>query len=224
MADIDAASILFPNDAPSKPAQAPDWYNAQRSAAEQRLTGTHDKPDAAAAVVFPSERKADASPSAGEKSDDPAAVLFKDDASRKGVDFERVVGGELDQFTLDAMKDGDTERASALKSATAALSEDFRAAGTEPATIEEAFTIIRQSADSFSPPTPEQIEAGFVAGMAELTGSGVAESDIGMARRFIADMEIVSPGVVASLERHGAGNDPRLVRAAIKEAKRRGYR
>ncbi|ESZ17722.1 hypothetical protein X735_11210 [Mesorhizobium sp. L2C085B000] len=223
MAEIDAASILFPNDVPSKPAQAPDWYSAQRSAAEQRLTGTHGKPDAAAAVVFPSERRADAPPPAG-KEDDAASILFRDDAARKDVDYAAHVGGELDQFTLDAMKDGDTERASALKAATAALSEDFRAAGTEPATIEEAFTIVRQSADSFSPPTPEQIEAGFVAGMAELTGSGVAESDIGIARRFIADMEIVSPGVVASLERHGAGNDPRLVRAAIKEAKRRGYR
>ncbi|RUU85473.1 hypothetical protein EOB59_31980 [Mesorhizobium sp. M7A.F.Ca.MR.176.00.0.0] len=60
--------------------------------------------------------------------------------------------------------------------------------------------------------------------MSELAASGVAEGDISIARRFIADMELVSPGVVASLERHGAGNDPRLVRAAIKEAKRRGYR
>ncbi|MCZ8547170.1 hypothetical protein OOJ09_23520 [Mesorhizobium qingshengii] len=224
MAEIDAASVLFPNDVPSRPASVPEWAHAQRTAAEQRLVGNHGKPDAAAAVAFPSERKADASPPAGEKSDDPAAVLFKDDAARKGVDYERAVGGELDQFTLDAMKDGDTERASALKAATAALSEDFRAAGTEPATIEEAFTIVRQSADSFSPPTPEQIEAGFVAGMSELSASGVTEADIGIARRFIADMERVSPGVVASLERHGAGNDPRLVRSAIKEAKRRGYR
>ncbi|MES0042620.1 hypothetical protein [Mesorhizobium sp. M0091] len=222
MAEIDAASILFPNDVLSKPAQAPDWYSAQRSAAEQRLTGTHGKPDAAAALVFPTE-KVEAPLPAG-KDDDAASILFRDDAALQGVDFERVVGGELDQFTLDAIKNGESERANDLKAATAALSEDFRAAGTEPATIEEAFTIIRQSADSFSPPTPEQIEAGFVAGMAELTGSGVAESDIGIARRFIADMEIVSPGVVASLERHGAGNDPRLVRAAIKEAKRRGYR
>ncbi|MER8993529.1 hypothetical protein [Mesorhizobium sp. M0678] len=223
MAEIDRASILFPNDVPSKPAQMPEWAQAQHAAAEQRLTGNHGKPDAAAAVVFPSERKADAPPSAG-KDDDAASILFRDDAARKDVDYERAVGGELDQFTLDAMKDGDTERASALKAATAALSQDFRASGTDTATIEEAFTIVRQSADSFSPPTPEQIEAGFVSSMAELTASGVTESDIGIARRFISDLERVSPGVVASLERHGAGNNPKLVRAAIKEAKRRGYR
>mgnify|MGYP005806443515 CR=1 FL=1 len=223
MAEIDAASILFPNDVPSKPASVPEWAHAQRTAAEQRLVGNHGKPDAAAAVVFPSERKGDAPPPAGKEAD-PASILFRDDAARKDVDFERVVGGELDQFTLDAMKDGDTERASALKAATAALSEDFRAAGTEPATIEEAFTIVRQSADSFLPPTPEQIEAGFAASMAELAATGVSEADLSIARHLIKDLELVSPGVVASLERHGAGNDPRLVRAAIKEAKRRGYR
>ncbi|RVD30178.1 hypothetical protein [Mesorhizobium sp. M4B.F.Ca.ET.017.02.2.1] len=224
MAEIDAASILFPNDVPSKPAQAPDWYQVQRSAAEQRLSGgTHDKTNDAAATMFPGERKADASAPAGEKTD-VAAMLFKDDAARKDVDFERVVGGELDQVTLDAMKDGDVERASALKAATAALSEDFRAAGTSPDEISQAFQIVRESADSLSPPTREQIEEGFAASMAELAASGVTEADLGIARQFIKDLEIVSPGVVASLERHGAGNDPRLVRAAIKEAKRRGYR
>ncbi|MER9450113.1 hypothetical protein [Mesorhizobium sp. M0254] len=223
MAEIDAASILFPNDVPSKPAQAPDWYSAQRSAAEQRLTGTHGKPDAAAAVVFPSERKADAPPPAG-KDDDAASILFRDDAARKDVDYAAHVGGELDQFTLDAMKDGDTERADALKTATAALGENFRSAGTDTASIQEAFTIVRQSADSFAPPTPEQIEAGFAAGMSELTSAGVTDADLSLARQFIRDLELASPGVVASLDRHGAGNDPRLVHAAIKEAKRRGYR
>ncbi|ESX70659.1 hypothetical protein NKI54_09955 [Mesorhizobium sp. M0663] len=223
MAEIDHASILFPNDAPSKPASVPEWAQAQHAAAEQRLTGNHGKPDPAAAAMFPSERKAEASPPAG-KDDDAASILFRDDAARKDVDYERAVGGELDQFTLDAMKDGDTERASALKAATAALSEDFRASGTDTATIEEAFTIVRQSADSFSPPTPEQIEAGFAASMTELTSAGVTDADLTIARQFIRDLELVSPGVVASLERHGAGNNPKLVRAAIKEAKRRGYR
>ncbi|TGV61661.1 hypothetical protein EN784_04640 [bacterium M00.F.Ca.ET.141.01.1.1] len=227
MAEIDAASILFPNDVPPKPAQVPDWYQAQRTAAEQRLTGTHDKPGAdkpdAASGLFPSERKADAVPPAGDKTD-VAAMLFKDDAARKDVDYERVVGGGLDHATIDAMKEGDAERAGALKTAAAALSEDFRAAGTDPASIEEAFTIVRQSADSFTPPSPEQIEAGFTASMSELTASGVTEGDLGVARQFIRDLELISPGVVASLESHGAGNDPRLVRATIKEAKRRGYR
>ncbi|RWA97328.1 hypothetical protein [Mesorhizobium sp.] len=134
MAEIDHASILFPNDAPSKPAQMPEGTQVQHAAAEQRLVGNHGKPDAAAAAMFPSERKAEASPPAG-KDDDDASILFRDDAAREDVDYERAVGGELDQFTLDAMKDGDTEQASALKAATAALSEDFRASGTDPASI-----------------------------------------------------------------------------------------
>lgn len=95
---------------------------------------------------------------------------------------------------------------------------------TDPATIKEAFAIVRDSAETFQPPTPEQLEAGYAAGMAELTASGVTEADLRVARQFVRDLEIVSPGVVASLEIHGAGSDPRLVRAAIKEAKRRGYR
>ncbi|MER9893293.1 hypothetical protein NKJ40_14575 [Mesorhizobium sp. M0119] len=105
------------------------------------MVGNHGKPDAAAAVMFPSERKAEAPPPAG-KDDDPAAILFKDDAARKDVDYERAVGGELDQFALDAMKIGDSEQATALKAATVALSEDFRASGTDPTSIQEAFTIV----------------------------------------------------------------------------------
>jgi hypothetical protein len=48
--------------------------------------------------------------------------------------------------------------------------------------------------------------------------------DISAAQAFIRDLEVIAPGTIASLERTGAGNDPRLVRSAIKEARRRGYR
>ncbi|TGQ15870.1 hypothetical protein [Mesorhizobium sp. M00.F.Ca.ET.217.01.1.1] len=210
--EIDPAHILFPSDAPRLDPTL-NYVSRDQDAAAARLQRRVDAPASPAAPNAP----------AGDKTD-VAAALFKDDAALKDVDFERVVGGELDQVTLDAMKDGDSERANALKAATAALSEDFRAAGTDPASIQEAFQIVRQSADSLSPPTPEQIEEGFASSMAELTASGVTEADLGIARQMIRDLELISPGVVASLESHGAGNDPRLVRAAIKEAKRRGYR
>lgn len=211
--EIDPAHVLFPSDAP-KHDPALNYVAREQDAAAARLQRRVDAPASPAAPDAP----------AGEQAKDIASTLFRDDAVRKDFDYAATVGGELDQVALDAMKDGDTERASALKAATTALSEDFRAAGTSPDEISQALQIVRQSADSFSPPTPEQIEEGFVAGMAELTASGVTDADLGIARQFIKDLEIVSPGVVASLERHGAGNDPRLVRAAIKEAKRRGYR
>jgi len=218
MSDLDPAHVLFPSDAPTQP---PEWFSAHHGAAEQRLVGNHGQRDGSAAAPFPNERKADASPSAG-NDDDAASALFKDDAARKDVDWDRVVGGELDQHTLDAIKDGDTDRADALKSATAALTDDFRSAGTDPAEIEEAFSIVRQSA-GFKPPTSEESEASFAAGMSEIAAAGVTDADLNAARRFIRDLETVSPGVVASLEAHNAGNNPKLILAAVREARRRKY-
>jgi hypothetical protein len=213
MAD-DAASILFPNDVPNKPSPAPEYFAAARAGAELRLMGHHgDGADRGAG---------DADRPAGEQKPDAADVLFKDDAAGKGVDYERVVGGELDQVRMDAMKDGDTERADALKAATTALTEDFGQHGSNPADIAEAFQIVRQSA-GLTDMTPEQAEKSYADGLAAVQQASISDADLSAARRFIADLEIVSPGVVASLERHGAGNDPRLIRSAIREAKRRGY-
>jgi hypothetical protein len=61
-------------------------------------------------------------------------------------------------------------------------------------------------------------------GLAACQAEGIADADINLARRFVADLETVSPGTIATLERTGAGNDLRLIRKAIAEAKRRGYR
>ena len=46
--------------------------------------------------------------------------------------------------------------------------------------------------------------------------------NLGAARRLIDHPEERAPGNKASLEFSGAGNDPRLIRLAIKEARRRG--
>lgn len=208
MTELDPASILFPNDVPKTPAAPPEWFTVNRTAAESRLMGNHG-----------GEMKP-ANP-AGEQADDLAATLFKSDAEGKDIDYERVVGGELDQVTLDAIKDGDQERVGALRAATAALTDEFRSAGAPPEEVAEAFQILRDR--PMTEPTPEEREEHFQWAVAALQYDGVTDAELNAARAMIRDYEQVAPGTIASLERYGAGNDPRLVKLAIAQAKRRGY-
>jgi len=60
--------------------------------------------------------------------------------------------------------------------------------------------------------------------MNELTAEGISDADLDAARRFISDVEKIAPGTISTLEATGSGNDPRLIRKAIAEAKRRDYR
>lgn len=203
--DPDVASILFPDDAPQQSRQEPPTYfKVAQSEAEQRLMGNHGKGTDATA----------------NPSDDVASKLFSTESA--DPDYDNLVLGELEQHTLTALKDGDEERAEALRAATTALADDFRQHGTDAADLSEAFEIVRHSA-GLEPPTPEQLEASFADGMAAVERDGISADDLNAARRFINDLEIRSPGVKASLEAHGAGNDPRLVRAAVREARKRGY-
>jgi hypothetical protein len=65
-------------------------------------------------------------------------------------------------------------------------------------------------------------KAPYASSMALLQSEGVTVADLNTARAFVGDLDIVAPGTIASLQLSGAGNDPRLIRAAIKEAQRRG--
>jgi hypothetical protein len=78
--------------------------------------------------------------------------------------------------------------------------------------------------DSLLEPTPEQAEQNMTDALAACRSEGISDADINIARRFVADLEAVAPGTIATLERTGAGNDLRLIRKAVAEAKRRGYR
>lgn len=220
MSDVDAAHILFPSDTPQA-AQTPEWFKVQQAGAEVRLSGGgHPKPDPApdvAAKAFPSETRREPASIEGK---DAASAIFKDDAT---PDYEKLVSGELDYNRMAAIQDGDTERAEALQAATSSLSDNFKTAGTPAEELREAFDIVRQSA-GLAPPTPEEREASFAKGMEAVQSEGITDDELSAARRFIADLDKVSPGVKASLEAHGAGNSPRLIRAAVNEAKRRGYR
>lgn len=204
--DTEAAHVLFPNDAPTTP---PEWFKADQSAAEQRLMRRAEPPAQA-------QQRDDTARLAGP---DAAEKLF---GSESGADYDKLVSGELDHFTLSAMQDGDTERADALKHATSALADDMRAAGTEAGTLSEAFEIVRQSA-GMTELTHDQREASFSSGMTAVQEANISNADLSAARSFIRDLDRVSPGVIDSLRAHGAGNDIRLIKKAVAEARRRGY-
>ena len=217
MSDIDPAHILFPSDAP-KPTQAPEWFKAEQAAATTRLMG------GATADGKATDGEQPGNP-AGDEGEDAAGKIFHTEKARDEGAIEGAVSGFLESYSLGAFSEGDKERGEALKAAKAALTDDFRTAGTDARDVEDAFAILREANDHIVPPSPEKIEADMAAGLATLQSElGPSyESDIAAARALIRDLEVVAPGTVASLEHNGAGNDLHLVRAAIKEARRRGY-
>jgi hypothetical protein len=201
----DPAHILFPSDLPAT-STPPDWFISQQSEAEARLTGRH-------APKAPDPAGEDA---------DPAEVLFGKDA----MGFDDQAATEFfDTFAMSAFQDGDHDRADALRTAGAALVADAKAAGTNAADLSEALTIVRErQGDTMTGVVaPERLAEDFQTAMSGLMADGVQMSDIDAARAFIRDLDKVSPGTIATLNDTSAGNDPRLIRKAITEARRRGY-
>lgn len=209
------AYLLFPGDAPKGQQQS-----AAGSSAPTVTTPKSDKVDAAS-ILFPTE-------SGAQK---PAV----DAAGGKGKDFpdqpEKFGDGRAQNFfsgfANSATADGQIERARALNSAGSALIDDARAAGTDAAELASALDIVKErQGDTIAEITPEKMEQDFAASMSVLQSEFGERlgGDLAAARAFIADLEKIAPGTIDSLERTGAGNDPRLIRKAISEARRRGYR
>lgn len=233
-------SVLFPSDA--GPSQAPEWFKARQAEAEARLSGRHDRPSAQANALFPTDATGQAPapqrPAAPQaKPNDPtAANLFPTEGQKpqrmsdegfqdlKAYDAKAVTS-YIEGFAGSAIAEGDTERAQELQSAGAALTQDFAKAGTDPADLTEAFAIVkeRHADTAFGPVPEEKLVADYNATMSSLAEEGVSIADIDAARAFIADLELVAPGTMHTLEATGAGNDARLIRKAIAEARRRGY-
>ncbi len=211
---VEAAHILFPNDAPAsvRPVVNPTTSLAARDTAAAYTSAARNAPgdlaeppaglsgDATAARLFPTE---DANETAGE---------------RLTADFA--------EMALHAHAGGDTARAADLREAGAALREDIRESGGLVSDLAEALGYVRDGMGRLEPLTPAEAERASELALAEIgTGyadAGALEADLTSARRLVAHMERRAPGTIASLERSGAGNDPRVIRAAIKEAKRRG--
>ncbi|MEH2574433.1 hypothetical protein [Bradyrhizobium sp. AZCC 1708] len=218
----DAAHILFPNDAP-KSQQPPDWFKAGQAAAEQRMAGRHG--DGAAAKVPATGTGGNPAPTAGpaDAAKRDTAALFKDDATDAGAtEVKDILGG----FANSAISDNDGgERARAIEAARDRLLADAKAHGMDTSDLAEAMAIVKErQADSITEPTLEQAAQAMAAGLEACRAENISDADLGIARRFISDLEVVAPGTIATLERTGSGNDIRLIRKAIAEAKRRGYR
>lgn len=216
----DAASVLFPNDVPAASRQSmshPDPTDTR--VARQNV-------DDAAARMFPNDGKSSdpaQSPAGGA---DPANVLFKDDI----IQFDaKPVATFISGFANSALADGDVDRALELNAAGESLVANFQDAGTDSGDVAEALAIVRErQGDTVAGPLSEErlaeeYDRGMNALLETYPDSAALHDDISKAQAFIRDLEKVAPGTIASLEATGAGSDPRLIRAAIKEAKRRGY-
>ncbi len=208
MSDIDA-SIMFPSDA-VKPGPDMNRMAFAREDAAMRLMRRADP-----AVADPAD---DAEPTPSQ-TDDVAKLLFSDDAT---PDYAELIDGELADRYRTASADGDTEHADAIEHAQIALAADFRDAGTDPDAIKIVFSEVRQSA-MMTDMTHEQAEKSYADGLAAVAAAGYSEAELQGARQLVADLDRVSPGVIDSLSRFGAGNSPKVIAAAVREAKRRGY-
>ncbi|MFB9950032.1 hypothetical protein ACFFP0_14310 [Rhizobium puerariae] len=222
MADLDPAHLLFPTDAPAKPAAPAD--NGLRP---PTLTPTWTVK--APAPAAPPHR------SAGQTPADPAEMLFGEEArkpsEKAGQDFLTDSSGKfaevvacMDQAVIEAFSEGDRPRGEALKLARDAIIDDAIDHGTDKQTVNEAFAALQEvNKASFGDLSEEQLAASYSAGMAAVQAASISDDDLNAARAFIRDMEEIAPGTIASLERRGAGNDIRIIKKAVAEARRRGY-
>lgn len=202
---MDAAHILFPDDAPKAQSEAPSG-------------GASAPGGAVPGAGAPGQPAAPAGKGDGQ---DVAAILFKDDAAHFD---ERPVRDFISGFATSAIADGNTDRARALEAAGDALVEDAKANGTSAGDLREALAIVHERSDILGSITPEAATRAFDRGMTTLQAEGFTMADIDAARALIRDIEARAPGTMDTLERTGSGSDPRLIRKVIAEAKRRGYR
>jgi hypothetical protein len=204
----DPAHVLFPNDVPTSAAPAAGAPGPAGAAG----TGQGDaKPPALAA---------------GDPQADAARSIFKNEPGADDA-AARDVTDTFGSFAVSAFNDGDADRGRALQAAGTTLLEDVKAAGGLASDLAEALGYVREAANRFTPATEEENQAGMAKALdvlrAERTDHAALASDILAAHRLIIDMDKKTPGLIEQLELTGAGNDPRLIKAAIKEARRRGY-
>lgn len=220
MTTSDPAYILFPGDAPI-PKEPPEWHVAQRSEAEARLMRkAPTAPDPAAAALFPSDAPKTAAPI-----DKDASVEDKLFPDEKKVEFDdKVARSFFNGFAMSAAADGDADRARALEAAGEAIVADAIKAGTNAADLSDALNIVKDRQGDFAP-SEEKMATDFASSMESLQAEygETFQSELGAAHAMLRDIELIAPGTMASLDRTGAGNDMKLIRIAIREAKRRGY-
>ena len=202
---------MYPDDVPAS-APAPHAGQPDRQADRTDLIlYPNDQPDALAQPP-----RAPVRPDAGEE---PPAISYDEAA-----DFDPTGANSFfNQAALAALKEGDHERSAELDQAGKALVDDMKAAGTPAAVFNEALAAFNEAdADNFTEDQRAQMAEATMADLRADFGPTL-DADLSAARALIADLDKLTPGLIASLEASGAGNNPRLIRTAIEEAKRRGY-
>ena len=182
------------------------------------------RPDTAEAVLYPDDRPAGqparqpARPQpAGRDGDAPSTLTYDDAAGFDGTEAASM----FNQRALAAQQDGNGENASEWLAAGQALVGDMKAAGTPADDFSAALRAFNE-ADSETL-APEQHAERYEASMAQLQAEmgPNLDADLALARQLIERLDRQAPGLIEALEATGAGNDPRLIKLAIKEARRR---
>ncbi len=205
----DPAHVLFPNDTPQ--------------AATDKTDSALSSPILTVIVPNKATEPSPHTEKDAAKPGDVASTLFKSDT----VVFDaKPIAEVFDGFANSAISDQDGgERFRAIEAARDSLIADAKAHGTDAVALADVMAVVKErQADGLGEPTPEQAAQRMTDGLEACSAEGITDADLNIARRLIADLEIISPGTIATLERSGAGNDIRLIRTAIKEARRRGYK
>lgn len=152
-------------------------------------------------------------------SDEPATLTYGDKAPFDPSPLTSF----FDQAALAAMQEGNRDHANEISQSGKAMVADMKAAGTPADLMKSALHAYHESAsEGLSEDQRVEVAQATVAKLQAEYGPAF-ERDLGAARALIDHLEKVTPGLKASLEATGAGNSKKLIQAAIKEAKRRGY-
>ena len=214
MTDLNA---LYPDDQPKRqsapaPAPASQSRQPQREPDADALLYPDDQPKGA-----PAQRQAQR-PSAADGYE-PATLTYADQAPFDPAPLTSF----FDQAALAAMQEGNRDHANEISQSGKAMVADMKAAGTPADLLKSALHAYHESAsEGLNEDQQAEVAQATVAELQAEYGP-TFERDLGAARALIEDLEKVTPGLIESLEATGAGNNPKLIRAAIKEAARRGY-
>ncbi|MFZ5675982.1 MAG: hypothetical protein ACOZAM_23745 [Pseudomonadota bacterium] len=198
----DALSILYGGTGETV-SPVPDWHKAETAGAAVRLAGKGEGSETPPA-------------------DDLAKTLYGEGSSAFRED-DADTHSWFDGLIAEKIKDGDKEHVDYLAAGKAGLIADLVEAKTPQADFSNALGVVNEyMSRDLSADERASIEASSMAELQNQYGDDLGKS-LAAARQLIADLDTVSPGLIDTLERSGAGNDRKLVQLAIGEAKRRGY-
>lgn len=166
------------------------------------------------------------------KPDQPAGHVDPDEAARRLFDTEAEADPAqaeysealqpLDKLSESARLAGEDERAAQLTEANEVLMSEALEHGMPAADFRDLIGQVHEASGTMSELTADQLSDGKAKAMREL--ADVTAADLDLARGLINQMSGKIPNLVYQLEATGLGNNPKFVRAVVKEARRRAGR